>query len=93
VDCLVNLLREKANHFTKVAYRVLNGKIPIIGVGGIESGEDALERIQSGANLIQIYTGYIYKGPFLPYEICKTIDEYLISQGKSSVAQIVGEKS
>ncbi len=86
-------LREKANNFTKIAYRVLKGKIPIIGVGGIESGEDALERIQSGANLIQIYTGYIYKGPFLPYEICKTIDEYLISQGKSSVAQIVGEKS
>lgn len=86
-------LREKANHFTKVAYRVLNGKIPIIGVGGIESGEDALERIQSGANLIQIYTGYIYKGPFLPYDICKTIDEYLISKGKSSVQDIVGEKS
>lgn len=86
-------LREKANHFTRIAYKFLQGRIPIIGVGGIDSGETALERIQSGANLIQIYTGYIYKGPFLPYDILKTIDNYLEKTGKSSVSEIVGESN
>lgn len=86
-------LREKANHFTRIAYTFLQGRIPIIGVGGIDSGEAALERIQSGANLIQIYTGYIYKGPFLPYEILKTIVSYLEKTGKKSVSEIVGESN
>jgi len=86
-------LKEKANHFTKIAFQHLKGKIPIIGVGGIESGQDALERIQSGANLVQIYTGYIYKGPFLPFDICKTIDDYLLKNKKSSISEIVGERA
>lgn len=85
-------LKEKANHFTKIAFQHLKGKLPIIGVGGIESGKDALERIQSGASLVQIYTGYIYKGPFLPFDICKTIDDYLKSNNKPSISDIIGEK-
>ncbi|MCC5813586.1 MAG: quinone-dependent dihydroorotate dehydrogenase [Leptospira sp.] len=84
-------LREKANHFTKIAYQYLRGRIPIIGVGGIDSGAAALERIRSGASLVQIYTGYIFRGPFLPYEINKTIDDYLIQNGKSKLSEIVGE--
>jgi len=84
-------LRERANQFTRIARRFLQGKIPIIGVGGIDSGESALQRIRSGANLIQIYTGYIYKGPFLPYEINKYLDGYLARNQKSSIAEIVGE--
>lgn len=84
-------LRQKANHFTSLAYKFLNGRIPIIGVGGIDSGEAAIERIRSGASLVQIYTGYIYKGPFLPYQICQTIDDYLVQNGKASIQDIVGE--
>lgn len=86
-------LREKANHFTKIAYKHIKGAIPIIGVGGIDSGQAALERIQSGASLVQIYTGYIYKGPFLPYEICKTIDLYLKEKNLSHVSEIIGESN
>lgn len=84
-------LREKANHFTRIAYSFLRGRIPIIGVGGIDSGEAALERIRSGADLIQIYTGYVFRGPFLPYEICKTLDTYLKKNNKSGISEIVGE--
>jgi dihydroorotate dehydrogenase len=48
--------------------RVLAGRIPVIGVGGISSGEDAREKIAAGASLVQIYTGLVYKGPALVRE-------------------------
>lgn len=50
-----------------------NRSFPIIGVGGIQSAEDAIEKINAGASLIQVYTGFIYKGPSLVADICKGI--------------------
>lgn len=50
-----------------------NGTMPIIGVGGIISPDDALEKLDAGASLIQIYTGFIYQGPGLTKQICKAI--------------------
>lgn len=51
----------------------LQGALPIIGVGGILSGADAVEKIAAGASLVQVYSGLIYKGPALVHEICKTL--------------------
>jgi len=51
----------------------LNGKIPIIGVGGIMSGEDGKEKVDNGADLIQIYSGLIFKGYRLIHELCRAI--------------------
>ena len=51
----------------------LNGKIPIIGVGGVMTGEDGKEKIDNGADLIQIYSGLIFKGYRLIHELCKAI--------------------
>jgi dihydroorotate dehydrogenase len=51
----------------------LQGTLPIIGVGGILSGEDAVEKIAAGASLVQVYSGLIYHGPKLVKEICKTL--------------------
>jgi len=51
----------------------LNGKIPIIGVGGVMSGEDGKEKIDNGADLIQIYSGLIFKGHRLVDELCRAI--------------------
>jgi dihydroorotate dehydrogenase len=53
--------------------RSKNKKIPIVAVGGILSGEDALEKLKAGADLIQIYTGLVYRGPALIKEINKAI--------------------
>jgi dihydroorotate dehydrogenase len=50
-----------------------NKAFPIIGVGGIHSGEDALEKLEAGADLIQVYTGFVYEGPSLIKKINKTI--------------------
>lgn len=49
------------------------GKIPVIGVGGIMNGNDALEKIQAGASLVQVYTGFVYRGPTLIREAVETI--------------------
>ena len=51
----------------------LQGALPIIGVGGILSGADAVEKIAAGASLVQVYSGLIYKGPKLVHEICNTL--------------------
>jgi dihydroorotate dehydrogenase len=51
----------------------LQGALPIIGVGGILSGADAVEKIAAGASLVQIYSGLIYKGPALVHDICNTV--------------------
>ncbi len=51
----------------------LQGALPIIGVGGILSGADAVEKIAAGASLVQVYSGLIYAGPALVHEICNTL--------------------
>lgn len=58
-------LKEKSNQVTKRMYELTNGELTIIGVGGIENGKDALERIKNGASLIQIYTAMVYQGPVI----------------------------
>lgn len=51
----------------------LQGALPIIGVGGILSGADALEKIAAGASLVQVYSGLIYKGPKLVHDVCRAL--------------------
>lgn len=86
------VLEEKSTEFVRIARKVLKGRIPIIGVGGILSPELALKKILAGANLIQIYTGYIYKGPFFPYMILEYIDNFLKKNGVDSIQKIVGQE-
>jgi dihydroorotate dehydrogenase len=47
--------------------------MPIIAVGGIFNGEDAKEKIDAGASLVQVYTGFIYEGPGIVKKICKSL--------------------
>jgi dihydroorotate dehydrogenase len=51
----------------------LGARFPIIGVGGVMSGPDAQAKIQAGANVVQLYTGLIYKGPALVSEVAKAL--------------------
>lgn len=66
-------LTEKALEITRKLADELEGDLPIISVGGIFSAEDAVERIQAGASLIQLYTGFIYRGPSLIHECAEAI--------------------
>lgn len=85
-------IRSNSTEMILTAYSVLKGKLPIIGVGGIDSGEAALEKILAGADLIQLYTGYVYNGPFLPVRILEYLDKTLEKAGAKSVSEIVGKK-
>lgn len=66
-------IKDKSTEVIKYLADKSNKAFPIIGVGGIHSAEDALEKIQAGADLVQIYTGFIYEGPSLVKNINKAI--------------------
>lgn len=63
----------RSTEVIRFLYRYSGGKIPIIGVGGIHSPEDALEKLEAGASLVQVWTGFIYEGPGLVKKICNGI--------------------
>ncbi|MDI7224549.1 quinone-dependent dihydroorotate dehydrogenase [Leptospira santarosai] len=85
-------LKSRSTEFVRVAYQILKRRIPIIGVGGIDSEKAALEKILAGADLIQIYTGYIYQGPFLPLRILEFLDRFLKKQDLKTVSDLVGKE-
>jgi len=75
----------------KKFYKQLNGKIPIIGVGGVNSGKSAYEKIIAGASLLQLYTGLVYKGPLLVKNIKKELIQILKSEGLNNIKDAVGK--
>jgi len=66
-------LKDKSTQIIRYINEKTKGKMPVIGVGGIMSPEDAIEKIEAGAVLVQLYTGFIYEGPFLAKRINKAI--------------------
>ncbi|MCH7752115.1 MAG: dihydroorotate dehydrogenase (quinone), partial [Planctomycetes bacterium] len=66
-------LRARSLEIINYIYRSTEGKLPIIGVGGIDAPEPAARAIDAGASLVQIYTGMIYKGPLLAREIARSL--------------------
>lgn len=62
-------VKEKSTQLIKLLSKALDNKLPIIGVGGIASSDDANEKLQAGASLVQVYTGFIYQGPPLVKDI------------------------
>jgi len=71
-------LKNRSTEVIRFLSEKSNKAFPIIGVGGIHSAEDALEKLQAGASLIQLYTGFIYEGPGL----IKEINEAILSSSK-----------
>ena len=71
-------------------YRLTGGKLPLVGVGGIASAEDAYAKIRAGASLLQVYTGLVYEGPGLVERIKRGLAAKLRADGFTSIAQAVG---
>ncbi|MEO0509199.1 MAG: quinone-dependent dihydroorotate dehydrogenase [Verrucomicrobiota bacterium] len=67
------LIRRRSNDVINYIYRSTEGKLPIIGVGGIDSAESAGEKIDAGASMIQLYTGWVYRGPFFARVLAKAL--------------------
>lgn len=66
-------VRDASTRVIRQLSGVLQGQIPIIGVGGILSGADAAEKMAAGASLVQLYSGLIYRGPKLVHEVCRAV--------------------
>lgn len=67
-----------------------DGKVPIIGVGGIFTADDAWEKITAGASLIQLYTGLVFEGPAIAKNIVKGLKKRLKTEGYESISDAVG---
>ncbi|TIT17985.1 MAG: dihydroorotate dehydrogenase (quinone), partial [Mesorhizobium sp.] len=68
--------------------RLLGPEIAIIGVGGVDSAETALEKIRAGADLVQLYTGMIYAGPSLPGRIIAGMARFAAKEGLTSLRDL-----
>lgn len=66
-------LQDLSNSVLKKLHQLTGGTVPIIGSGGIYTGQDAKEKMNAGASLVQVWTGFIYEGPAIVKNICKTI--------------------
>jgi dihydroorotate dehydrogenase len=66
-------LRKRSTAVIRILAKALDGALPIIGVGGILSAEDAREKVAAGASLVQIYTGLVYRGPGLVAECAEAL--------------------
>jgi dihydroorotate dehydrogenase len=83
-------LRTRSTEVIRHIWKRTQGKLPIIGVGGIFSAEDAWEKITSGAALVQVYSGLVYEGPALAKEIVRGLRERFRASGARGWAEVVG---
>jgi dihydroorotate dehydrogenase len=86
-------LRDPSNEIIRMIYRLTNGTMPVVGVGGVFTAEDAWEKICAGASLIQIYTGFIYEGPSIARRINEGLRQIVSKEGFVSLDEAVGSRA
>jgi len=85
-------IEEKSTKLISKFHKILNGRIKIIGVGGVDSGKSAYQKFLAGANYIQLYTGMVFKGPNIVNMIKKELKELLLKDGVKNFSEIIGKK-
>ena len=86
-------LRSRSNEVISLIYNLTRGRLPIIGVGGVFTAEDAWEKICSGASLIQLYTGFIYEGPSVVRRINEGLAAIMKREGFTAIDEAVGSQA
>ena len=84
-------IKEKSTKLINKFYKLLNGRVKIIGVGGVDSGKSAYEKFLAGANYVQLYTGLVFKGPNIVNMIKKELKELLKKDGVKNFNEIIGK--
>ena len=84
-------IKEKSTKLISQFYKTLNGKIKIIGVGGVDSGLSAYEKFKAGADCVQLYTSMVYRGPNIVNMIKKELKELLLKDGVNNFSEIIGK--
>ena len=85
-------LRDLAQTRLRDFHKATGGAVPLIGVGGIATAEDAWARIRAGASLVQLYSAMVYEGPTIARVICKRLIELMKRDGFASIAEAVGSE-
>jgi dihydroorotate dehydrogenase len=83
-------LRQHSNEIISQIFRATRGRLPIIGVGGVFTAEDAWSKIRAGASLVQLYTGFIYEGPGVVKRINQGLAVILRREGFASIDDAIG---
>jgi dihydroorotate dehydrogenase len=83
-------ITQMVTNFIAHIYRITQGRLPIIGVGGIFNAQDAYEKIKAGANAVQIYTGWVFEGPGAVKKINQGLLRLLDRDGLKHISQAVG---
>jgi dihydroorotate dehydrogenase len=83
-------LCQRSTEVIRFIHQQTQGQLPIIGVGGIFTAEDAWEKITAGASLIQVYTGWIYEGPWMVRRILEGLLHKLEEKGLTKISEAVG---
>lgn len=86
-------LFEKSTAMLARVYLATEGKIPLVGIGGIDSGETALAKIEAGATLIQLYTGLVYEGPALVGRLKAHLVETCRQRGVAKLSDVIGSRA
>ena len=84
-------LFERSCAFVAQLYRHLGGAVPIVGVGGIDSSERAIQMLVAGARVLQLYTGLVFKGPAVIGQIHREIVQWLENQNMKAIDEILGQ--
>jgi len=85
-------INEKSTKSISKFYKILNGKVKIVGVGGVDSGKSAYEKFLAGADYVQLYTGMVFRGPNIVNMIKKELKELLLKDGVKNFTEIIGKK-
>lgn len=86
-------LGQRSTQLIAKIYTLTKGQVPIIGVGGIFNGQDALDKIEAGASAIQIYTSLVYHGPPIVQKVKKELTDLLEAKGFESVEKACGTRA
>lgn len=86
-------LRSRSTEIIAALHRLTNGRLKIIGVGGIFNADDAWEKLCAGASLLQLYTGFIYEGPSVVRRINEGLQEIMKREGVRSLDEAVGSRA
>ena len=83
-------LRARATAVVGRVWRRTDGRVPVVGVGGVTTAEDAWEKVRAGAALVQVYTALVYEGPSLARALCEGLSQRVRAGGFASLAAAVG---
>lgn len=85
-------VRQRSTEVIRFIWQETQGRLPIIGVGGVFTADDAWEKITAGASLVQVYTGWVYEGPGMVRRILEGLLQKLEERGFTSLSQAIGQQ-